>query len=38
MSDIRKLLESFDSMVKDDDDVILMGDQFDIENKLLTLG
>ena len=31
MSDIRKLLESFDSMVKDDDDVILMGDQFDIE-------
>jgi hypothetical protein len=31
MSDIRKLLESFDSMVKEDDDVILMGDQFDIE-------
>ena len=31
MSDIRKLLESFDNMAGEDDDVILMGDQFDIE-------
>jgi hypothetical protein len=31
MSDIRKLLESFDNMSGEDNDVILIGDQFDIE-------
>ena len=31
MAELRNLLESFDNMVKENDDVILAGDQFDIE-------